>query len=359
MDMSERTRVRRWLAAALTAPFLIVSFAAGWAGLAGPAAAEDAAAFYRGKTFRFIAGAGVGGGYDTYARMLAPHLGKALGATAVVENQPGAGGLVALNRIYVAEPDGLQVLILNGGVAVLSQLFELESVKYDLAKLEYLATVSSSPWLVLVNPSSPYKSIQDMKAAKEPIRWSAVGLIDGLSDGATMVCEAFALNCKVVMGYKSSSEGALAIARGEMDAIFVSDTSANHYVQAGSTKAIGQVGLKRSQFFRDLPTVLEAGDLTPEQQYWMKLRTSTDALGRVLVTTPGIPNDRLDYLKDAVKKVLTDPAVIAEGQKGDRYVAFEDSETTRKRALDIVANTPAEQKARIKHVVTKKYFSGN
>jgi tripartite-type tricarboxylate transporter receptor subunit TctC len=117
------------------------------------------------------------------------------------------------------------------------------------------------------------------------------------------------------------------------------------------------VGLRRSQFFSDLPTVLEDKNLTPEQAYWMKLRTSTDSLGRVLVTTPGISPDRLAYLKAAVKKVLTDPAVIEEGNRGDRYVAFEDAETTRKRALDIIAKTPAEQRARIKNVVTKKYFS--
>jgi hypothetical protein len=49
--------------------------------------------------------------------------------------------------------------------------------------------------------------------------------------------------------------------------------------------------------------------------------------------------------------------VIEEGNRGDRYVAFEDAETTRKRALDIIAKTPAEQRARIKNVVTKKYFS--
>src|SRR5574337_1107812 len=76
-----------------------------------PARAEDAAAIYRAHTVKFIAGGGPGGGYDTYARMIAPYLGKALGSTVIVENQPGAGGLVALNRLYVAEPSGLELVI--------------------------------------------------------------------------------------------------------------------------------------------------------------------------------------------------------------------------------------------------------
>lgn len=322
------------------------------------ARAEDSAAFYKGKTFHFIAGGGVGGGYDAYARLLAPHLGKALGTTSVVENQPGAGGLAGLNRIYVSEPSGLQVLILNGGAAVLSQLFDLQTVQYDLAKLEYLATVSSSPWLVLVAPNSPHATLKDMIDAKQPVRWSAVGLIDGLSDGASMVCEGFAMNCKVVMGYKSSSEAALAITRNEMDALYVSDTSANNYVKSGGNKAIATVSRRRSQFFPDMPTVFEGMSLTPEQSYWMELRSTVDALGRIVVTTPGIPADRLNYLRAAVKKVLTDPAVIDEGERTQRYVGFEDGETTKQRALSVIASTPADQKARIKNVVTKKYVPG-
>jgi tripartite-type tricarboxylate transporter receptor subunit TctC len=234
----------------------------------------------------------------------------------------------------------------------------LQSVQYDLSKLEYLATVSSSPWLVLVAPNSPYTSLKDMIAAKQTLRWSAVGLIDGLSDGASMVCEAFAMPCKVVMGYKSSSEAALAITRGEMDALYVSDTSANNYVKSGGNKAIGQVSHRRSQFFADLPTLFESMALTPAQSYWMELRSTVDALGRIVVTTPGIPADRLAYLRAAVKKVLTDPAVIDEGQRTQRYVGFEDGETTRKRALGVIANTPRDQKARIKEVVTKKYVPG-
>src|SRR5450432_3676931 len=90
--------------------------------LAVPAArAQDAErAFFSGKTIRLVVGYGPGGGYDAYARMIAPHLSKALGASVVVENQPGAGGLVALNRIYAAAADGLTMMIVNGTGAALS-----------------------------------------------------------------------------------------------------------------------------------------------------------------------------------------------------------------------------------------------
>ena len=151
-----------------------------------PAAADEAqqAAYFKGKTIRFVVGTAPGGGYDSYARLLAPHLAKALDATVVVENQPGAGGLTAIDRIYTAPPDGLQVIIVNGASASLSQLLGESAVRYDLAKIGYLATVAASPWLWLVNPASPWHDVPDVLKAQAKIRWSAVGPVDGLSDGA-------------------------------------------------------------------------------------------------------------------------------------------------------------------------------
>ena len=102
---------------------------------AGPSRAQDAPAFYKGKTVRFVVGVGVGGGFDAYARMIAPYLARQLDASVVVENQLGAGGLVALNRISTAQADGLQLMIVNGTPAALGQLLDQQNVRYDLTKL--------------------------------------------------------------------------------------------------------------------------------------------------------------------------------------------------------------------------------
>ena len=119
------------------------------------ASAQDAAAFYKGKTIKFLVGYGAGGGYDAYARMLAPHLSKALDATVIVQNQPGAGGLVALNSLYSAAGDGLQMMIVNGTAAGLSQLIADPNVCYDLTKAGALGIVASSPWIWVAALKSP------------------------------------------------------------------------------------------------------------------------------------------------------------------------------------------------------------
>ena len=96
--MQQPVRSNIWAKVALSAALLCATL--------GAARAQDAErAFFSGKTVRLVVGFGPGGGYDAYARMIAPYLSRALGGSVVVENQPGAGGLVALNRLYTAPPD--------------------------------------------------------------------------------------------------------------------------------------------------------------------------------------------------------------------------------------------------------------
>lgn len=334
---------------------LVLAAAVGLA--AAPSSAQqDQAAFYKGKTVRIIVGFGPGGGYDAYARMIEPHLAKALGATVIVENQPGAGGVTALNRIYAAPADGLQMMLVNGTAAGLSQIVQQTGVQYDLSKLGHLGLVSASPWVWLVNPTHPV--VQTPQEAMKPglkVRWGASGPIDGMSDGAAVTCEALKLDCKIVIGYKGTAEVALAVQREEMDSLYLSDTSANNYVKSNQNKAIATMSREKSRFFPQLPTIFEAVKLTPDQEWWFDFRATLDNLGRILVVPPNMPAERLAYLQSVVQKVLKDPALLAEGEKSQRYVDFQDAEKTRKMVMDVIANLPPEKKAQVKNVVTEKF----
>lgn len=313
---------------------------------AGPSAAQDAKAFYKGKTVKFLVGYGVGGGYDAYARMLAPHLSKALDANVIVQNQPGAGGLVALNGLYAASGDGTQIMIVNGTAAGLSQLVGDPNVRFDLTKLGTLGVVSSSPWIWVAGPKSSLKTPADfLKPGAKPI-WGGGGQIDGLSDGAAITCLALKLDCKIVRGYEGSAQVALALARGEVDALYVSDTSANNYAKAGNAIPILTMSADKSQFFPNLPSVFDAVKLTADQKWWFEFRSTLDDLGRILVAPPNLPKEQLAYLQDTVRKVLADPEVIAEGAKSNRYIAYRDPAATGKMlAGALTAITPAQKKA--------------
>ena len=323
-------------------------------GLAQAQTPEAEAAFFKGKNVRLTVGYGPGGGYDVYARMIAPHLSKQLGATVIVENQPGAGGITALNGTSVAAPDGLHMMIVSGNGAAMSQLTGSSGVRYDLAKLGHLGTVSASPWLWLVAPDSKIRTPQDALSLGREIMWSASGPMDGLADGAAFTCEALKMKCRVVMGYGGSNQAALAVTKGEMDSIYVSDTSANNYVKSGQNRAVAAISRKRSRFFPDVPTIFEAINLAPEEAWLIDFRANVEDLGRILVVPPGMSASRLGFLQEAVRKTLVDPDTVAEGERTQRYIDFQDAETTRKRTISVVTDVTPEQKARIIQILAPK-----
>ncbi len=343
MQQTARSAIWRALAA-------VLAFVA-----AAPVAqAQDSErAFFSGKTVRMVVGYGPGGGYDAYARMIAPTLSRALGATVVVENQPGAGGLVALNRIATSPPDGLTMMIVNGTGAALSQLTEQPGVRFDLAKLGTLGTVSASPWMWLVGPASPIHTPQDAMKLGKKLNWAAGGPADGLSDGAAFTCEALRLDCHVVLGYAGSNQAALAVTQGEMDAIYVSDTSANNYVSSGQQRVVAAMGHARSRFFPDSPTIFEALTLNADQQWLFDFRSKLEDLGRILLVPPGLAPARLAFLQAAVKTTLTDPALLAEGEKSQRYIDFLDAATTRRNAQDVVSELTPPQRKRVQDIISK------
>jgi tripartite-type tricarboxylate transporter receptor subunit TctC len=321
---------------------------------AASARAQDAErAFFSGKTVRMVVGYGPGGGYDAYARMIAPYLSKTLAASVVVENQPGAGGLVALNRLYTAPPDGLTMMIVNGTGAALSQLSEQGGVRFDLGQFGFLGTVSASPWMWLVGPNSPIQTPQDAMKLGKRMNWAASGPADGMSDGAAFTCAALNLDCRVVLGYAGSNQAALAVTQGEMDALYISDTSANAYVSGGQQHVVAAIAHRRSRFFPDSPTIYETVKLTADQQWLFDFRGKLEDLGRILMVPPGLPPGRLATLQAAVKATLADPVLLAEGERSQRYIDYLDAATTRKNAQAVVSELSAGERKRVQDILAK------
>jgi tripartite-type tricarboxylate transporter receptor subunit TctC len=321
------------------------------------ASAQDPAGFYKGKSVKIIVGYGPGGGYDIYARLIAPYIEKELGATVIVENQPGAGGLNALNRLYIQKPaDGTQMMLVNGTAAALGQLLEQSNVRYDLTKISHLGVVAASPWMWLAGDKAPFKTPAEAMKIKDTIRWGGAGLTDGVSDGASITCEALQMKCKVILGYKGSSDVVLALTRGEVDSMYISDSSSNNYTRAGQAKAMAAMSRQRSKLFPDTPTIFEAVQLTKEGEWWIDFRAAIDDLGRILVTSPGMPVDRLQFLQQAVGKALTNEKLIAEGEKTQRYIDYVDPQKASQLVDHVITELPPERKAQVSEVVLKRYL---
>jgi tripartite-type tricarboxylate transporter receptor subunit TctC len=189
------------------------------------------------------------------------------------------------------------------------------------------------------------KTISQALTVKKKWRWAASGPVDSLSDGAAFTCTALKLDCQIVLGYKGSNDAALAVSRGEMDALYVTDTSANHYAQTNGLIPLATIGRQRSRFFPDLPTIFEATKLDADQQWLFDFRHTVQSLGRILVVPPGVSDARLASLEAATAKAVKDPNFLAEGDKRQLYTDYVDAAGTRKNAMSIVTNvTPAQKK---------------
>jgi tripartite-type tricarboxylate transporter receptor subunit TctC len=314
------------------------------------ASAQDEKAFYAGKTVRMVVGSGTGGGYDIFSRMIAPYLAKVLGTTVIVENQPGAGGLLAMNRLYTGTPDGLTISLSNGTSAAFAQLLGDQAARFDLGKFSYLTTAGAPPGIWLVGPDTPIKEVSQVVASKQKWRWASSGATSGLGIGAAFTCEALKLDCHVVQGYKGSADAGLAVTRGEMDALYVPESSGNHFVKSKQNWALATMSRTKSQFFPDRPTIFEAAKMDADSTWVMDFLANVEKLGRIMIAPPGMPPARLAYLQAAIKETMHNPQLIADGVKADRIMEYLDPESTLKNALAVTAVTP-EQKARVAKIL--------
>jgi tripartite-type tricarboxylate transporter receptor subunit TctC len=298
--------------AATGAATLLASFAA-------PARAETAAEFYRGKTVRVLVGSPPGGGYDIYARLVAPALAAKLGATVLVENKDGNGGLAALATLLVRPADGLTIMNSSAEAAIISQMLGRPGVTWDVTKLNWLAMMATAPKLWFVGKDARYQSVADaMKADR--LSWSATGPADDISDVQAVISYVLGLKSKIVTGYRGAGDMSLAVIRNEVDAGLLSADSALQRI--GEIKPLALFGAKRWPHLPHVPTLREAAALPADKTWIVTLREQIGEAQRAMVAAPDVPADRVDYLRGVFAEVLTDPAVLEEGARTNREIDY-------------------------------------
>src|SRR6185295_3669122 len=140
--------------------------------------------FFRGKVVRVIVGFPPGGGYDTYARLIARHMGKYIAGnpTVVVDNMSGAGSMISANHIYrVAKPDGLTIGHFIGGL-FLQQILGKSGIEFDARKFEYIGAPAQDNFLMGLHKNTGFTSLQQWIAAKTVVKFGGAGFGAGTDD---------------------------------------------------------------------------------------------------------------------------------------------------------------------------------
>jgi len=323
---------------------------------AAPVRVAGEPAFFQGKQVRFYTMGSPGGGYDAYMRALIPHLEKKLGAKMLPTNEPGAGGLIAINRTLHAPPDGLTVLLVGGETLVTAQLYDAPGVNYDVRKLTWLARVSSEAKVALLGPQSPYDTVFDLVKSQRPVTWAGSGKIDGNADFTAIMAYALGMKSKIITGYKGTGDMNLAIQRGEVDGRIVSEESAALYGPSNGMRVVAVLARKRVEQFPAAPTLFEAAELGPTQARLIDWRAGIAGLGRLMMVTPGTPQDRLDLLRQTFAEVIRDPGFIAEVKKLGLSANHAGADEVRATIEQAMTTLDPEGLAEVRNVALERYY---
>ena len=266
------------------------------------AAAESC---YEGETVTYLVPYPPGGGYDIIARAVSPFLEDELGATIVVENRPGAGGLLAANELNGAPADGLTIGLFPGEGLVGTVLAEASGAHFDPTELTYVARLAQEPRLVIAGAPSDIDTVDDLLTA-DNVRYATTGV--GGSDHIDAIVLPRILGIEdsvdIITGFDGISEIAPAAVRGDVDVASGSVGSRIKVVKTGDFVPVLVVGRERDELVPDVPAILEL-DL-PADQELIDGYLGMQEVGRVLIAPPGVDEACVSELKNAVETVLAD-----------------------------------------------------
>lgn len=281
-----------------------------WANLGEAATREDAVAFYKGKVVRMLTPYKPGGGYDTFARMMQPYFNKYLGATVIVVNEPGATGKVAVNEMQKCN-DGLSLIFFDPKGTVTDQAYKAKGVSYDLSKFNWLGTLAGPEMnLIVVGKKTGFKSVDDLIRAKRPITFAAGIPMSGKGVRPSLFGKIVGINVKLVTGYGGSSEELLAVIRGEVDGLAPGLMASLPYIKSGEIIPLVSAEKKRIPQLPDLPTLYEFRKLSEREKSLTDFALDINSFGRALATGPGVPKERVEFLREVVNKIVAEPELI-------------------------------------------------
>jgi len=298
--------------------YAFLAFTLSW--LVAPLA-DSAAPYYEGKTIKVIVGFSAGGGFDTYSRLIARHMGRHIpgNPAMVVENMPGAASLLAANHVYnVAKPDGLTILNFHGN-QVINQVIGKPGIEFDARKFDYIGLPTQDNVACAFTKASGVTTFDALRNAKTPVKLGGVAPGDTTYNTAKLLIAALKLPIQLVAGYKGTAEVRLAAEAGEV---------AGGCWQWESIKSIWRQGLDSGNVFvvlqvnpkphSELAKVPNAVDFAPNENGKLLLKYGGHdpaAITRPYAVAPGTPKDRVLLLRKAFGETLKDPEFIADAKK--------------------------------------------
>ncbi|TGD62099.1 hypothetical protein EYC08_16920 [Tabrizicola sp. WMC-M-20] len=307
--------------------------------------AQTVEEFYTGKNVELYIGYSVGGGYDIYARTLARHMGKHIpgNPTVVPVNMDGAGSLRMVNWLYAAAPKDGTVFGTFARAAPFDPLFGNQEAQFNALEFNYVGSANNEVSLCTAMARTGIETIDDMKT-KELI-------IGGTGDTADTVQFPKVLNAvfgtqmKIINGYPGGNDVVVAMEREELDGrcgwSYSSVISTRgDWLTDGRLNVLLQMSTAKHPDLPDVPLVMDLVQNDADRAL-LNLVFARQTLGRPFAAPPGVPQDRVDALRDAFMATMADPEFLAEAAGLDLEITPVDGAGIQGLVEDVYASDPA------------------
>jgi tripartite-type tricarboxylate transporter receptor subunit TctC len=275
-------------------------------------AAMAADGYYKNKSVTFIIGSAPGGGYDTYSRLIASHIGQHLeGRPSVIpQNMPGAGSIRAANYLYnAARKDGTTIGMLDQAI-YLYQILGTPDLKIDAVKFQWIGRILRNSAVLFARREAQVHRIADV-FDKELIV-SASGTASRLN--WTVLKNVLGMKFTLIQGYQGTGDSMLALERGEVDALSVEwpilRITGQPLIREGKINLLLQTGLEKEADLQ-IPRMIDLARNEDERKL-LELFSSPSVIGRSVVAPPGTPPERVAELRSAFMATIQDESFLAD-----------------------------------------------
>ena len=299
--------------------------------LAAAAAAQD----YPTKPIRMIIPFPPGGGSDVTGRVVATALGERLGRQVVVDNRPGAGGVIGSEIAANAARDGYTLLMVSLAHVVNPWLYDLKGRYHPIQSFAPVVIIAASPVVLVVNPSVPVNSVADLVALakKQPGRLQYASA--GVGSVTHLAAELFKYTAKVDIlhvPFKGAGPATVDVVGGHTNLLFGGLLATVPQVRSGKLRALGVGSLKRNPILPDVPSIAEAGVPGYETVNWFGLvapagtpAAVVERLHREVTAVQNLPQVRKQFDADGAAILRMSPArfgayMVADMKKWERVV---------------------------------------
>jgi tripartite-type tricarboxylate transporter receptor subunit TctC len=305
-----------------------------------PAAADD---FYAGKRITITHFGGAGNAYDAYSRLLARYLGRYIpgNPSFVVVSQPGAGGLTQVNyAARVAPQDGTLISMISDGM-VMYEASGRPGLHESLGKFKWLAALSRSNQVTITWYLSKIRTLEDAK--KRDVRLGGSGVAAMSSVLPQLYNSLVGTRFVTVQGYKGAPDQNLALERGELDGRGAASWTSyknmmSQEIADGKVHVMVQVGMDKEPDLPNVPRLIELAGNDPTNVAVTTFVTKALTLTRTVVAPPGVPDDRVAILRNALGEVVKNESFLAEAHKLVLDIGFREGKEVQALVAEVLAS---------------------